>query len=336
METLRSGTAWFTVDDATAAGTVRRAAIRLAENLAFSPSRTGEVGIVASELASNVHRHGHGGNVGVQVVLRRGRGAVQLVAVDRGPGMDDHLLSARDGHSTAGTLGVGMGAITRLSSRLDVSSHPGTGTVLVCEIGGTSTTAAEGLDVGGVTRPMTGEVLCGDAIAGRNVDGIDLLMACDGLGHGPLAADASNQAVDSFHSSAERTPQGILTELNTRLNGTRGAAIAVAAVDIGNGSLTFAGIGNVSVSITDGGERRPMSSQPGIVGHRMPRVRQLEFPFGEAAVMIMHSDGVRDRWNLADTPGLARRDASVIAACLLRDWADRPDDASVLVARRWR
>ena len=331
METLRSGTAWFIVDDVTAAGAVRRAAIKLAESLGFGASRTGEVGIVASELASNVHRHGLGGSVGVQVALRGGRGLVQLLAVDRGPGMDNHAISARDGHSTGGTLGVGMGAIDRLSSRVDVSSHRGAGTIVVCEIGASDVAGPDDLDVGGVTRPMTGEVVCGDAIAGRQVDGINLLMVCDGLGHGPLAADAANQAIDTFHATEQRSPDRILGELDRRLSGTRGAAIAVIAID--SGALTFAGVGNVAVSMCDTDGRRAMSSQPGIVGHRMPRLRMLEFPFAVDALAIMHSDGVRDRWDLAEVPGLVRRDASVVAACLLRDWADRPDDASVLVAR---
>jgi hypothetical protein len=65
----------------------------------------------------------------------------------------------------------------------------------------------------------------------------------------------------------------------------------------------------------------------------MPRIRAVEVPLDESALVIMHSDGVRETWNLRDNPGLERRRASVIAATVLRDAGSRPDDASVLVAR---
>ena len=78
-----------------------------------------------------------------------------------------------------------------------------------------------------------------------------------------------------------------------------------------------------------GDARRSAVSYPGIVGHRAVTIRQLDFDIDDDCTLVMHSDGVKERWDLAATPGLARRSATVIAASLLRDAGGRRDDASV-------
>ena len=133
-ETLRSGTEWFAVDDATVSGSARRAAMHLAKRLGFDESRIGDVGIVVTEVSSNLYRHADEATIALQVGLRDGVPGVQVVAVDHGPGMTDFSALSTDGRSTAGTLGVGLGAVARLSTSLDVSSQPGLGTVLVAGI----------------------------------------------------------------------------------------------------------------------------------------------------------------------------------------------------------
>lgn len=336
METLRSATLWFAIDDPTSAGAARRAAIALARHLGFSEARTAEAGIVASEAASNVHRHAGAGAVGVQVVLRSGQAGVQILALDQGPGMADLPRSQVDGHSTGGTLGLGLGAITRLASALDVSTEPGRGTVLVAELWDAPRLPAGILDLGAVTRAIAGETVCGDAVGGRELGGYHLFLVADGLGHGPLAAAASQEALQGFHEARGTQPVAILAELHGRLARTRGAAVGVAVIDPAYRLLSFAGAGNISAFVAGAGRRRSVPSTPGIIGHRSPKLRQVDLELEDGAIVVLHSDGVRDAWDLALRPGLRRRSAAVIAACLLRDFGNRPDDASVLVARQPR
>ena len=336
VETLRSSTAWYVIDDVTAAGSARRAAMGLAQQLGFQEHRAAEVGIVASEAAANVFRHAGSGVVGVQVTLRAGQAGVQILAMDQGPGMVDLQRALVDGHSTAGTLGVGLGAMDRLSSRLDVSSQPGHGTVLLAELYDVPQPAPTRIDLGGVTRPMSAEPVSGDAVAGRETDGYQVLLLADGLGHGPAAAAASQEAVAAFHASRAVRPEEVLAALHAHMSHTRGAAVGVAVIDPDFRCVTCAGVGNVSVFVVAGGRRRSFPSSPGIAGHKVPALRALEMELADDAVVVLHSDGVRDGWDLAGLPGLARRSAPVIAASLLRDFGNRPDDASVLVARRWQ
>jgi len=335
VETVRTGTEWFAVDDASAVGAARRPAVRLAERLGFNDARTGDVGIVVSEIAANLWKHAVGAALGIQVALRDGVPGVRVIASDSGPGIVDLDVSALDGHSTTGTLGVGLGAVNRLSSTVDVSTVPGRGTVLVADIWPDEAEPTSRLDVAGVTRPIAGESMCGDAVAARTLGTTHLLMLSDGLGHGPMAADASLEAVAAFH--AVRTPdvQRVLEAIQSELMGTRGAAVAVAAIDESFSTLQFAGIGNVSAFVV--ADRRSAAlSQPGIVGHQRPRIRPSTLQLSNTAVVVLHSDGVRENWDLGRTPGLIRRSAAVIAATVLRDCGNRPDDASVLVARRSR
>lgn len=333
METVRSGTEWFAVDDASVVGAARRPAVRLAERLGFSDSRVGDVGIVVSEIAANLWKHAMGAALGLQVALRDGVAGIRVIATDTGPGMADLDLSALDGHSTAGTLGVGLGAVRRLSSAVDVSTVPGRGTVLVADIWPDERAPETDLDVAGLTRPISGETMCGDAVAARTLGSTHLLMLSDGLGHGPMAADASLEAVAAFHAAVTPDVHGVLELMQAKLMGTRGAAVAVAAIDASYRTLQFAGIGNVSAFVVD--DRRAAAlSQPGIVGHQRPRIRPFTLQLSDTAVVVLHSDGVRESWDLGRTPGLPRRSAAVIAATVLRDCGNRPDDASVLVARR--
>lgn len=338
METIRPGTDWYSIDNASAVGSTRRAAVRLAQRLDFDEGRVGDVGIVVSEIAANLWKHATGAVLGIQVALRRGEPGVRVVATDRGPGMTDVDLSALDGHSTSGTLGVGLGAVLRLSSTVDISSQAGRGTVLVADLWRAPIAPDEPgvIEIAGLTRPITGEEVCGDAVGAREIDGRHLVIVSDGLGHGPLAADASSEALTAFHTTDTPEPGAMVSAIHRRLQGTRGAAVGVAAFGGDYRSVSFAGVGNISAFVAGPERRSAALCQPGIVGHQLPRVRTIELPLDDDAVLVMHSDGVRETWNLRDSPGLSRRAPAVIAGTVLRDAGNRPDDASVLVARRRR
>ncbi|MGI5241320.1 ATP-binding protein [Dactylosporangium sp. CA-139066] len=325
---------WLAVDDAGAAAIAKRVAVDGARRLGFSEQRAGEVAIVAAELASNLHRHADAGALSVRLLRRGEVGGIELVAVDSGPGMVDLPFSSLDGHSTAGTLGIGLGAVQRLSDRAGGYSEPGRGTVFAAQLWPHDRMPAGLPPVAGLSRPITGEKVCGDRFAARAVveDGSLLVLVADGLGHGPLAAAASAAVVDAFLASSLSAPGALIEHLHRSVSHTRGAAVSVARV--GGGSVVFAGLGNVAGTIAfPDGERRGMVSMPGIVGHQSRGVREFVYDLPAEGVVVLHSDGVSDRWSLREHPGLARRDPLLVAATLLRDAGVRRDDACVAVAR---
>ncbi|MCM0676511.1 SpoIIE family protein phosphatase [Micromonospora phytophila] len=327
---------WFRVESSSAASAVRRAAERLGAQLGLGESRTADLAIVAAELTSNLVKHAEDGSL----LLRPARGeqeaGVELIAIDSGPGMADLTVSSQDGHSTTGTLGIGLGAIVRQASWFDGYSFPGRGTVLAVQVWPGRSGEWERPWVGGLTRPLTGESVSGDGYAWRIVEGRRQVLVCDGLGHGPLASAAADAALDAFRRAPAGPPATVVQHLHRAMSHTRGAALAVAEPDPAAGVLRYSGLGNISAAVvTADGRRRGLVSLPGIAGHQRPPVREYDYPFHHDALLVMHSDGVVDRWQLDDHPGLVDRSPVVVAATVLRDAGVRRDDACVVVTRAW-
>jgi anti-sigma regulatory factor (Ser/Thr protein kinase) len=113
---------------------VRRSAEHLAVELGMPERRIADLAIVAAEAAGNLVKHADEGQLLVRPVRAAGQAGVELIAIDSGPGMPDVTRSVGDGYSTAGTLGIGLGAILRQASWSDLHSVPGKGTVLAIQV----------------------------------------------------------------------------------------------------------------------------------------------------------------------------------------------------------
>ncbi|GGK97426.1 SpoIIE family protein phosphatase [Mangrovihabitans endophyticus] len=331
-EGLLDGGVWFRMEEPGSASGARRAAERLAAELAVPERRIADLSIVVAELAGNLVKHAEHGRLFMRAVRTDDQAGVELVAVDTGPGMRDVAQALGDGHSTVGTLGIGLGAIMRQASWSDLHSVPDRGTVLAVQVWpGPPPTPAW---AAGLVRPLTGEPVSGDGCAVREAAGRRQVMVCDGLGHGPLAARAAQEAARGFAAAPAAPPSVVVEALHRALGHTRGAAVAVAELDPAAGVVRYAGLGNVvGAVLAGGGARRGMVSLPGIAGHQRRQIREYEYALGPADVVVMHTDGVVDRWDPSDYPGLLTRSPQVIAATVLRDGGTRRDDAGVLVAR---
>jgi anti-sigma regulatory factor (Ser/Thr protein kinase) len=331
-EGLLDAGVWFRVEAAGTAAAVRRAAERLATELGMPAARIADLAIVAAEAASNLVKHADEGMLLVRAARVPDRAGVEILALDRGPGMADLTRSIGDGHSTSGTLGIGLGAIVRQSSWSDLHSVPGLGTVMAVQVWSGPTPPQAW--AAGLIRPLTGEPVCGDGFAIREIEGRRQVLVCDGLGHGPLAYAATQEAVRAFAGAPAGPPAVLVETLHRKLSHTRGAALAVAELDADAGVVRYAGLGNISGTVlAPDGTRRGMVSLPGIAGHQRRQIREYDYPLPLAGIVLMHSDGVVDRWKAADYPGLLSHSPQVIAATVLRDAGTRRDDAGVLVAR---
>jgi len=160
-----------------------------------------------------------------------------------------------------------------------------------------------------------------------------LLMVADGLGHGLLASEAAREAERVFSLSKESSLAGILQDVHDALRKTRGAAVALARIDVEKGILQFAGVGNIGASIVVGDLSRGLASHNGTLGQTMERVQEFTYPWAPESILVMHSDGLMSRWDLGRYPGVSTKPASVIAALLYRDFTRGRDDVTVLVAK---
>lgn len=323
------------VDDTSAPGRARRVAAGIGAELGFSAVRVAEIEIAVTELGTNLYKHAREGVLFVRSVRAVEEAAVEVVAVDAGPGIADVDEAVRDGRSSTGTLGVGLGAVTRLADAWSVVSEPGAGTIVTTRFHRHRGTPEElpGEVAAGITRPIDGEQVCGDSYAVCDDDGRITLMMCDGSGHGPLAAWASQAAVRSFHDDRSGGPGDILARIHTAMRGTRGGAVAVADVDTERRTVRFAGLGNIAACVVADGRKQGMVSVPGIAGYQARTIKTFDYPLPEAATVVLHSDGLTERWGPENRQRLFNGRPLPIAAALLRDAGVRKDDAGVLVAR---
>jgi anti-sigma regulatory factor (Ser/Thr protein kinase) len=309
----------------------RREAMELAGRHGFSNEAAGRVGLVATELASNLIKHGGGGDMLVGAYDEKGRNGIELIALDRGRGMSDVAACLRDGYSSAGTRGQGLGAVQRQSDLLDIASWPGGGTGVLARIASSRRESQEPAIIGAVSVPKPGEQVCGDSWAVANGEN-GTLCVIDGLGHGTEAADASVEGVRLFQRFNGHQVGTLIDYIHGGLRSTRGAAVSIARYDRAQGKVIFAGIGNVAGVIVHRGTLRRMVSMPGTAGYQVRKIQSFDYPFG-GGLVILYSDGLSATWTLEKYPNIERFHPTLIAALLYRDFGRKRDDATVLVGK---
>ena len=322
------------VDEASGVGEAQRLAAAVSRGLGFSETATGHVSIVARELASNLVKHAGGGVLLVTVVERPDGPGIELLALDRGPGIRNIGESLRDGQSTGGSLGTGLGAVRRLSSVFDIYAPSGAGAAVLSRIWAQAPKRMLPLrpfTVGAVCLPLDGEEACGDAWVVHQTAERSLVMVADGLGHGADAATAAAQAMRTFRAHVERGPAELVAVLDAALRPTRGAAVAVAEILSRRGVVNYAGLGNIAGRIYEGEDVRHLATTHGTAGTGTRKTHQHTYPWPPDGLLLMHSDGLASLWDLDGYPGLRSRHPSLVAGVLFRDHRQRDDVTVVAV-----
>jgi anti-sigma regulatory factor (Ser/Thr protein kinase) len=324
MEMTDDGT-WQVVelDDVTQVGAARRTAARLAEGAMLDEMRSGQLGIVVVELATNLVKHAQRGRLLLRIEGEGASAVVDVLAVDHGPGMDLERCF-HDGFSTGGTSGTGLGAVRRAASLFDAYSDA-RGSVLFARLGDMPAPRR-----GSVAIPLKGELESGDRWRFLRTGTGWSALVVDGLGHGPGAAAAA-AAVGAVQAEQPCAPARCLQVAHERARATRGAAASMVCFDRGTRSLLQAGVGNVAVSLVGVEEGRGLPSQNGTLGGICPAVREQRVDVPDRTLVVLHSDGLSARWSVHAYPGLRTRHPQVVAGTLFRDAHRARDDATVLV-----
>ena len=320
---------WIRVDDVSAIGACRSAAGIMAAAIGFPAARADRLALAVTEAASNLHKHAVDG----AMLIRLGRGpagpGIEMVTIDAGPGVRDIRAAMRDGHSTAGSLGIGLGAIRRLADACEFYSASGHPSVLMARF--LAEPRPIKVECAGMIRSITGESECGDAFAAVRVGDVLTGVLCDGLGHGTLAARAADEAVRAVLDDPASAPAALVERVHRRLSATRGGAVSV--VQVTGDSVRFAGLGNVAGWIITDAGRSGLVSVPGIAGHQARSIRVFEYELPPGGVVVLHSDGLTSKWDIRALPRLAASDPLVIAGALLAAAGVHRDDAGILVLK---
>jgi anti-sigma regulatory factor (Ser/Thr protein kinase) len=326
----------ISLSDASSTAEARRAGARMAASLVLNDSKAGEAAIVITEAARNAVVYGGGGQLLLSGTKSASETRMEILVMDQGPGISDLPRALEDGYSTGGTPGTGLGAIRRIAGSFDIFSNAsGTAVFARIEQENTRENHRSSLEIAGLVSPIKGEQLSGDNMAWEITGERCMILMADGLGHGPQAAEAADEAVRIFRSNIGESPTSIMTRMHDALKKTRGAAAAVVEVRHRAGTLTYTGVGNIAGSIisTSTNLGRSLISHNGTVGHIMPRVQEFKIDWPRDGVLIMHSDGLQSRWDLSRYPGILARRPALIAGVLLRDFRRERDDSSVLVMK---
>jgi anti-sigma regulatory factor (Ser/Thr protein kinase) len=316
----------------------RRLACRAAAQQGFGESDIGRVAIIATELATNLVKHAGGGEIIIGSFDDCEGTGLELLALDKGPGIGDVQKALCDGHSTAGSPGTGLGAAHRAANVFAISTRLGHGTAVITRVRRSQDQPHQSRSylVSGLCVPYPGEVVCGDGWAVAPADERLLVLLADGSGHGPEAHRAATRAIEIFRERAKATPEEVVERIHAALGATRGAAVALARLEpeANGGNVNFVGVGNISAALVDTVNVRRMVSLNGTAGHIAPRIRAFQYPYRHTPTVILHSDGLTSRWDLGEYPGLIGAHPSLIAGVLYRDFRRGKDDASIVVVRR--
>lgn len=322
------------ISDASGVAEARRSVAELGRAVVLDETKAGELALAVTEVGSNVFKHGLGGTIVARILERGGAHGLEVIAIDKGPGIANIAASMRDGHSTSGTPGSGLGALQRMTSDMELWSRPGGGTLLRFEVWPKAAVPAAAPHATGVIcAQKPGEEVSGDGWAVMQGRGKLIVFVVDGLGHGLEAAIAARAAIDAVEKNSQRGAPDIMDAVHNALRPTRGAAAALAMVEAESELCSYCGIGNISGSIRGGGSTRNMVSHNGTLGHQVRKIQQFEYPFPKGSLLIMHSDGVGTHWDLAAYPGIEGRHPGFIPAVLFRDHNRGRDDLTVLAMR---
>jgi anti-sigma regulatory factor (Ser/Thr protein kinase) len=321
-----------TVADPSQVADTRRVVSDLARRIGLQQEKIDRAAIVVTELATNLLKHGGGGHIHAHPCDDADGRGLELLALDRGAGMTDPSRCMQDGYSTTGSPGTGLGAIARLADTMQIYTRAGQGCAVMARF---VEHPARGVRpvLGVAIAPYPGERVCGDNWSWSASSNGPTIMLVDGSGHGVEAARAAEIAVRTFLDNAEAACEVVVERIHRALAPTRGGAVAVARIDAAAHLVRFVGLGNITAVVLSAGNTRHMVSNNGTAGHVAPRIREFTYDVTGAPMVILHSDGLTSRWDMAAYPGLAGQHPSLVAGVLLRDHRRGRDDASVVVMR---
>jgi len=189
-------------------------------------------------------------------------------------------------------------------------------------------------------RSFPGERVSGDAAVVKAFPGGVLLAVVDGLGHGYLAAHASNIAVETLSQYRDEEPTELMRRCHLALQSSRGAALSLASIDGHQHRMAWVGVGNVDgLLIRFSGEppkHERLLTRSGVVGYQLPPLRKMVLPLNVDDLLIFTSDGIASDFTKlysAIDPLLKHQPVQEIADRILRMFGKKTDDALVLVAR---
>jgi negative regulator of sigma-B (phosphoserine phosphatase) len=188
------------------------------------------------------------------------------------------------------------------------------------------------LDYSSMVRPCVGERVSGDAVVMRVLDQGLFVAIVDVLGHGPEAHELTH-VIDAYLARyGSSDVSAVMKRLHQHLQGTRGAAVGLCAIDTATCRVDYAGIGNTSIRRFGQAETR-LVSQEGVLGQNMRSPLHQTLQLNPGDVIVLYTDGVSDRFTAQDYPGVLRHSPRDVANNIVQRFGKDHDDAACIVVK---
>lgn len=329
----------YRIEDRSFFTIIKKDIAKEAKMLGFSIKKIGKLQIVVAELVSNLLKFGERNRELLwKTVLHKGEAGIEILALDKGPGIGSVSQALEDGFSTSSTAGEGLGAIQRQSDFFELYSQPGQGTVVLSRLFANEAFSQRGrpFHFAALSVAKPSEKLCGDGyfIEYEPERQLFNVLILDGLGHGVGAYEAAQAALEAYAALPKDSPNHILREIHQQIKKTRGAVAMALKYNFKEEVLSYCGVGNIAGKTMSYNTVKNFSSFNGIVGHVMSsRIHDQEITWERGNLLLIHSDGLISRWDMTKYVQIQKYDPAILAACLYRDFSRGNDDTTIIVSK---
>lgn len=190
------------------------------------------------------------------------------------------------------------------------------------------------LDYALAIRPFPGNKVdeCGDIGVVREYGNKLFFAIVDVLGHGREAHELATVVRDYLEKEYRRGLVEMMEGLHELLKLSRGAVAGLGLLDRESGELRYVGVGNITARKLGGSSLRLVPRQ-GIVGYAMRTLREETAQLDDGDVLVLHTDGVQERFDLSDYPQIAIDDADTICRQIIKRFGKQEDDAACIALR---
>lgn len=328
---------------------VKRDIAKFAKELGFSDKEIDEISIAVIELGENLITHNVIEGEIIYSSFEEGKKkGLEIISIDKGPGIASIEAVMEDGFSSKKSLGIGLGAVKRMMSELSIESSvkylqssidfsenlPSTKIIARKiikpkdkEISHLSKKTTFSL----FTRSKIGEKYNGDNYILKSFDNKTLFGVIDGLGHGIGASEASNIARISILEHFSEELDVIVEFLHQKLKKTRGVALSLGLIDYELEVFKYVGIGNVLARIFNApAPIRPLNYN-GTLGVSLRKYKIFDYPWDQNNVIILTSDGISSKYVLDDFFDVLYQHSMKIGQRIFKKFGKYYDDATILI-----
>jgi anti-sigma regulatory factor (Ser/Thr protein kinase) len=316
---------------------IRRIAKEMAHDIGFDERTREEISLVVSELASNIIKYTQRGMITLSPVCHEQCEGIMIEAEDDGDGFNQHT-ALKDGVSTSGTLGVGLGAVNRLMDEFDILQRENhTGTRIICKrwLHDNSNHGEHcPFEFGVFSRPKPNEFANGDTFIIKNIRNATLVGVIDGVGHGVLANQAANIARQYIERHAESSLLDIFRGVERACVATRGVVMALAVFNWKKRTFRYASVGNIEAKFFSREHEKPkFFVRRGILGKHAPAPVITENEWHSGDMLALHSDGISTHWHWDDFLPYVNSPAQVMTEEIFNVMEKNHDDATIIIVK---